>query len=127
MLAHVRKIDLTHVPDGDDSRSPDVPAETEPDFAVVISRARPTALRIALPFNSKKGVYHVSIRDQAFLGEIERAKGVSRDGKSLTLFMNFGRIENGTYVLRLERKAGRDGNVEYVGDYEFALTRAGSE
>jgi len=126
VLAKVQTIDLAKVPDGDDSRSPDVPTQTKPDVTVVASNSSPTALRIVLPHNSKKGVYHVSIRDEAFLGAITHTRGVSRNGRILNLSVNLSHIKNGTYVLRLEREAPGTSHREYVGDYEVAVTRVAS-
>jgi len=127
LLASAQRIDLRSVPDGAESRSPDdVAREPNLRFPIQVSSSGLTHFLIKLPQHSKKGMYLVSIREPAFLQEIAPAKGYSRDGRSLSLSMNLSRLEEKTYVLRLERLAGRSSHKEYLGDYEVIITKRSS-
>lgn len=128
LLAKAQTIDLRSVSDGAESRSPDdVGREPNRGFTIRASSSGPTRFRIELPQNSKRGVYLISIREPAFLQEIVPAKGGSRDGSSLSLSMNLNGLEEKTYILRLERLAGRSSHKEYIGDYEVIVTKQSSK
>lgn len=128
LLAQAQTIDLTRAPDGAVSRSPEEgDAVVRIDFKIIASRSGPTRLRISLPPNSKKGVYYVSLRDSAHLGEIVPTKGRSSDGVSLPVSLNIQDLREDEYVLRIERATPKASDPEYIGDFEVVVANPVSE
>jgi hypothetical protein len=127
LLARAQTIDLARAPDGDGSRSPDDAEEgAKAYYKIVASRSGPTRLRIGLPANSKAGAYNVSIRDPAFLNELVLVKAKSRNGVSLTVFLDTRNLKTGEYVLRITRRDPQADRNEYIGDYHVFVTRQAS-
>jgi hypothetical protein len=126
LLAQAQRIDLTKAMDSPEIREPQSTAPN-PEFPIAGSRSSSTLLRIVLPENSKRGVYNVSIREPAFLGELMSARGSSSDGVNLFVSIDLRRLKTDTYILRITRRDPKTNREEYLGDFNVRIIDQKSE